>query len=139
MSLDTMRSYAENSLATFMNANYPSVPVKYSNVPWRQPETEWVDIHVLDGKAFAAELGRVAVDRHVGLLQVDVLVPRNTGTSAAFQLIEAICNIWRKVDVSLSDNAVVKFRIPEFHDMGENGGFYRVCGRVPYIRDEPRK
>lgn len=138
MTLASTRQYAESSLATYMAASYPGVPVKFPNVPWQQPETTWVDIHVLDGKSFPAELGVVAVDRHVGLVQVDVLIPRNQGTAVAIAMVEAICTQWRKQHVTLSDNAVLRFRVPEYHDLGENGGFYRMCGRVPYVRDEPR-
>jgi hypothetical protein len=137
MSTDSHREYAENATLAFMNTNFPGVPVKFQNVDFSQPQTTWVAFYLIDGKSFMCNLGTRKVDRHVGLLQLDVMVPAKAGTKAAYAIGEAWGKAFRDQDVGLSDGAVAKSKTYDVTDMGSHNGFYRVAFRVAYWRDEP--
>lgn len=137
MSLDALRQYAESATMAFMAAHYPGTPTRFENVSFTQPATQWAAVYVLDGKSFLANIGTKKVDRHVGLIQLDVMVPAFAGTKPAYAIGEAWGKVFRDQDVRLPDGAVTKFKTYEVTNMGTHNGFYRVVFRVPYWRDEP--
>jgi hypothetical protein len=137
MSLESLRVWAEGTIQTAMHASYPAVRIKFDNSPFQQPDLIWTAFCILDGKSVAVNLGTLKVDRHVGLVQFDVLAPQNSGTSYANQIAEFGGKQFREKKVSLSDGAVVVFKTPAFRHMGTSGGFYRICVSVNYWRDEP--
>lgn len=137
MSLDSHRKQAESAILSAMTAAYPSVKIKFQNANFRQPETPWIAFFMLDGKSLQANLGASSVDRHVGLVQIDVQVPNNSGTKNGNAIAEFCGNVFRKTRVVLDDGAVVRYRTPEFTSLGEQVGFYRIMCRVAYWRDEP--
>lgn len=136
MSLESLRVYAESALQSAMATAYPGVSVRYENARFHQPETAFVDFCLLDGKSFAANMGTRKVDRHVGVAQIDVMVPERSGTSQGNQIAEFAGKVFREQSAGLSDGARVIFRTPAFTYVGRQGGFYRIMVRVPYWRDE---
>jgi len=136
MSLDSMRVYVESTYQAAMQASHPSVPVRFDNINFQQPQTAWADLCILSGKSFAANLGSKVVDRHVGIVQVNILVPQRSGEKLANDLAEFSGQVFRRKNQILSDGAVARFRIPEFARSGQSLGFYSVIVRIPYWRDE---
>jgi hypothetical protein len=139
MSLEAQRVWVETLFKNQIGAQYPAVPIKFENAHFIQPETPWVALFILDGSAFQTELGVQTVDRHTGLVHVDVLVPQHTGTSRANTIAEFVGNVFRRQTATMSDGAVVRFRVPSMTKLGEQSGFYRLVCRIPYIRDEVRR
>jgi Bacteriophage related domain of unknown function len=147
MSLEAMRSYCESTYMAAMAASYPDVAVKFDNTQFLQPQTMWVDFCIIDGKSFACNMGTLKVDRHVGIVQMALLVPENAGTAVGNPVMDFSGKVFREQKVRLSDGAVVVFRTPSFHYgamFSERGlrpesmlGFYPMVTRVPYWRDEP--
>ena len=136
MSMETLRVWAESTIQSAMHISYPAVPIKFDNAPFKQPDTAWTAFCLLDGKSTAVNLGTIKVDRHVGLVQFDVLVPQNSGTKLANLICEFGGKQFRDQRVTLSDGAVVKFQTPSFRHMGTSGGFFRTVCSVVYWRDE---
>lgn len=132
MSLAYLQKYTEMTTMTGMN----NIPVKYDNIPFVQPDTVWGAVCIIDGKSAIVNLGTLKVDRHVGFVQFDVMVPQNTGTRQAAQLAEQFGKLFRDKIVSLDDGAKVVFKSPQFITLGISNGFYRMCCRVAYWRDE---
>ena len=139
MSLESCRVWVETTFKTAMTASHPTVPVKYENAPFRQPTTEWVALHILEGSAFPTELGPTPCDRHVGIIQIDVLVPADHGTVVANTLAEFTGSVFRLIHVTLSDQAYLRTEVPSFKYWGIQNGFFRVTVRVKFKRDEPRR
>jgi len=137
MSLEAMRLWVETNVQTAMANAYPAIPVKYDNARFIQPETTWTSLRLIDGKSFGTNLGNHKVDRHVGLIQFDVLVPEHTGTSQANTIASFIGDFMKNRKIGLSDGSSVVLRQPEYKNIGRNEGFYRVMCRVPYWRDDP--
>lgn len=137
MSMDAHRQQAELTVQQAAATAYPAVLLAWENVPFTQPETTWMKTFLVEGRGFLTNLGRGRqIDRHVGLVQVDVMVPENVGTSPAIQLAEWAGKLFRLQTVSLADNAVVRYRVPEVANHGIQNGFFRTTMRVLYCRDE---
>lgn len=136
MSLESLRVWAESTIQTAMHVSYPAISIKFDNSPFQQPDRAWTAFCILDGKSVAVNLGTVKVDRHVGVLQFDVLVPQNTGTSQANLIAEFGGKQFREKKISLSDGAVLTTKTPSLRHMGTSGGFFRICVSVGYWRDE---
>jgi hypothetical protein len=137
MSVESLRVWAESTVQTGMTTNYPSVPMRFENASFLQPDTTWATFIVLDGKSFLANIGTLKVDRHVGLFQFDVMLPINSGTSLGGQIAQFVGDLLRARNVSLSDGAVLVTKSPQITNLGIQNGFYRIMCRVPYWRDEP--
>lgn len=139
MSLEALRVYSEGLVQTSMNSQYPAITVKYENAPFPQPDGAWASFSVNDGHGLLVNIGTRKVDRHLGIVQFDSLVPQNTGTSMANQVAEYIGNIFRDSQALLQDGSKVIFKAPSYISLGVQGGFYRICMRCGYWRDEPAR
>lgn len=136
MSLETLRIYSESAVQTGMRNTYPSIKVKFDNTPFVQPDSTWCAFCIIDGRSAIVNIGTLKVDRHVGFVQFDAMVPQNSGTSQANRLVEYFGHLFRDKVVGLSDGAKVVFKSPQFIPLGISNGFYRLCCRVSYWRDE---
>jgi hypothetical protein len=110
----------------------PSVPINPSP---QLADTPWVALFVLDGRSF--HVPALNVDRRVGLVQVDLLLPAQTDLfgltpTQANQILEYICNQFRNSHQQLSDTSILMFRTPEYRAIGDR----RLMGWVPYWRDD---
>ncbi len=137
MSLEHLRIYSQSRLLTAMNAQYPAIPIQFDNAPFVQPDTMWGGFSIMDGNSKIVSLGTQKVDRHVGFVQFDVLAPQNSGTAVATQVAEFVGRTFRDVITQLPDQSKVVFKSPQFISRGMQNGFYRMCMRCAYWRDEP--
>ena len=138
MSRDAHNKSFETTVASALAGTYPNVLIQYDNVPLEQPDGPWVATCLMDGRGRQMELGPVTTDRHVGFIQIDVLVPQLTGTAVCSQIAEFLGNAFRRQTVFGSDGCRIIYQVPQYITRGNNKGFYCICVRVPYWRDEPR-
>lgn len=68
------------SIEKRMNANWSGSAVKFDNVPFDYPSQKYVALHVLFGDGFQASLGDTPFFRHVGIVMLQIFVPKETGT-----------------------------------------------------------
>jgi hypothetical protein len=136
MSQESMRIWTENTVLAAMQASYPAVGVRFGNAVFLQPDTPWAKLVVIEGSSFGVNLGTRKVDRHVGLVQFDVLVPDRQGAALGNQIAEFIGDTLKTRKVRLADGAPVTFHEPTYMDWGRSGGFYRIICRVGFWRDE---
>ena len=68
------------SIEKRMNANWSGSSVKFDNVPFNYPKEKYVALHVLFGDGFQASLGDVPFFRHVGVIMLQIFVPKERGT-----------------------------------------------------------
>jgi hypothetical protein len=137
MSMDAHRAQAELAVQAAAAVAYPGVPVSFENVPFTQPETAWMKVYLVEGRSFVVNLGRGRqIDRHTGYVQVDVLIPENTGSSPAIKMAEWAGTIFRLQNISLADNSVVRYRVPATANHGIQSGMFRCTMRIPFWRDE---
>lgn len=137
MSLDLMRQYVEVRLTNLLASSNPGMKIKYENVKFDQPSGQaYVSIYIIEGDSFRTNLGSSLVERHVGVLQIDIMTPEGTGTSARNQLADTIGGFFREQEAGFVDGSYVKFRNPRNTSLGNEGLFDRIAVSITYRRDE---
>lgn len=137
MSIESMRKFVETTLTNQLALTHPTVKIKYENVKFIQPSgVIYVSTFLLEGDAFQASLGNKFVERHVGVLQIDIMTPEGIGTAGRNSLADRISEIFRRLNSLLDDGAYVQFRIPRSTALGNEGLFDRMAVSVSYYRDE---
>ena len=147
-----MSSEAERkAIGTLFNTGWGSTtPISYQNRDFSPPEgSEWVRLTINPADSFRIELGTgLKHERTVGIVQVQVFVPANTGDGRSTELGDMVADIFRDQQVDLldpSDGVTVMgriiFRTPTLRPIGVDtrlemkGLFYQMNVSVPYVRD----
>lgn len=63
-----------------MNANWSGSAFKFDNVPFDYPKEKYVALTVLFGDGFQASLGDTPFFRQVGVIMLQIFVPKEIGT-----------------------------------------------------------
>lgn len=120
-----------------LSANFTTLPIKYENVPFKQPATAWVAITVIPAGGERISIGTtVKRHRYVGNLQIDIFVPEDTGTSAARGYADTIDIIFRDQQFSAGVSGTITCRTPTYISGGVQDGYYRAILNVAYYRDK---
>jgi hypothetical protein len=113
-------------------------PIQWENMPFTQPTGGiWLAIFILDSESFQASLpAGTTLYRHPGIVQIDVLGPRDQGTKQLTDAIDLLTTIYRRKTVITSDGQHVKFKVPRTMNLGEQNGWWRYSFRVEFHREE---
>lgn len=137
MSLESMRRAVETRLTTQLTLTHPTVKIKYENVKFVQPKNvPYVSVFIIEGDSFQANLGKSFTERHIGIVQIDIMTPEGVGTNIRNQLADRIGAIFRRYQESLLGGGYVHFRTPRNTPLGNEGLFDKMAVSIPYIRDE---
>ena len=135
MSEDSMRQWVEDTLITQMGANYPNWGVKIPNVKFER-DGNYVDYNILEGDSQQTTLGPVASTRHVGVLQLNVMVVQNTGQGEMNAVVASLGSWFGRAGVTLVDCARLVTRTPSPRWMGTSDGYAWKAISIPFYRDE---
>lgn len=96
--ISDIRTLLEGRLKTWADAQSPSIPVAWQNVPFTPPTGRFLRAWVMP-----AETGSETLDgahrRYAGVFQVNVFVPQGTGPAAGEALAEAIAALYPMNDL----------------------------------------
>lgn len=136
MSEETHRVWVEQRLIAAMPVQFPDVSLEMPNIKFTPTNGEpYVKYTILGGEGAAAEVGE-GIDRQVGVLQLDVLVPLNSGTGELTRLADYCVKMFAKQSAVLTDGAYLRHRAGYSKYLGENSGLARRACTIPYWRDE---
>jgi hypothetical protein len=90
----------------------------------------------LAGEARQGELVQGGFDRAVGVLQIDIMVPENSGTQDLNRVGDYLKGALSKKSFVLANNAVLNFRVGSHRYIGVSEGMARQSFRVGYWRDD---
>jgi len=126
-----------NAIEARMVANYSTYKVKFENTKFKPPvNTPWLALTVQDGEAFNASIGTARrVQRHPGIIQVDIYVPENQGTKTSREIADAVAVIFNTVQFSLGSSGTISTRAPALQGLGIEEGWDRKVLSIPFIRD----
>lgn len=137
MSLELFRQYVESRLTTQLASSDPLVKIKYENVKFVQPVgSTYVSIYLIEGDSFQANLGNSFTERHVGVLQIDIMTPEGTGTKYRNELADRIGGFFRAKQIGMVDGSYAWFKTPRNTALGNEGLFDRIAVSITYTRDE---
>lgn len=116
-------------------------PVAWPNLQfdWRDDAVDgsgrpkaWVRFSIAGGfdGAFQASLGPTPIQRHTGVVFVQVFAPMDKGASEALTLADTAAAVFRG-----QSTAGVTFRTPSVNAVGSDGTFYQVNVTAPFWRD----
>lgn len=138
MSEATMRSAIETRLKQACDAE--SVPLQIEDTKAHKPDSgAYVTMEILGGDSRRANLGGKRTVRHVGVLQIDCMYPKDSGMGPVTRLGEAVGKWFDEWEKKLPDNASITFKTPRQVNLGVQGEHQRVSVSIPYRRDEGPK
>jgi hypothetical protein len=132
-----MRKSCEHRLSQYLQSRTPPVHFSFDNTKANKPAGKpYVEMTIIEGKSRRANLGGKRTVRHVGVLQIDVLYPKDTGMGSVEELATACSKLFDEWSTILDDNARLNFKTPVLKDLGSKYEFVRIAVSIPYWRDE---
>lgn len=89
MSQAIIRQALETKLATWAGTQNPVIPVAWENVPFSPPATRYVRSNLIPAPTLSQTLEKTHV-RYSGIYQVTLVMPNNSGPSAADTLVDSL-------------------------------------------------
>lgn len=122
----------ETKFQTDWTAANPSVPIRFKNVPWKQPTSgEWVALTIIPGDGRQDSLGSGKLERQLGIIVVQVFTPKGGGSRRSLTLADSVASVFRYQTLSDANVAVV-LRTPMLTNVGERSDAYQDNVRVPF-------
>jgi hypothetical protein len=134
---DDFISEVETIFRDGMTAEYGSaLPLYYSNVPVPSTVENFAVIHVIPSDlAIPINLGKEADSRNVGVIQIDVFAPKDTGAGEARRIAAFAGKLFRRKKHPVTEEGIVTFKDPVARDRGEVRGRHKQQMDIPYRYD----
>lgn len=99
------------------------------------PKASWVSVTIRSAEAHQIEIGSPkVVQRHPGLVMIQVFSPANWGDKTALDLADQVAALFRRQRLSYTDGSIL-FRTPTVRAIGVDGAFFQVNVSIPFVRD----
>lgn len=137
--LDEVRKAVTSKLQTSGFAStFPDVPIQYPNIAFSPPaDKTYIRISIIQGDSIQAQLTTTRqIDRHVGILQFDVVTPLDSGTSKQNDVADFLGKIYRRAAIPTLSAGTLNFKTPSILTVGQERGADRLVVRIPFQRDE---
>jgi hypothetical protein len=116
-------------------ARQPGVPVGYENQPFDQPKNApWAYITLVPGEVGRKEVSSAQVMRICGVVNVQLMVPQDTGTRKLHEMAAAVVKIYGDRDFPLADGKVTTRNV-EIRNRGLMHGFYTFSVQAEFKYD----
>ena len=125
------------TIETHFQDNWTSTEVEYENAkPFRKQQAgslpaRFVRLRVVEAGRQQIALGTARAIRAVGLVVVQILVPRNDGSRESLKLADLIAAIFDRVCVNN-----VQFRVAEVQPVGATDEWWATNVSVPFLVTE---
>lgn len=130
-------THVEKRIVTQVGFHYPEFLVDINNAPEDQ-HPKRVAYMMLGGKSSRSTLG-AKWDRHVGVLQIDVIVPDNAGNGERDEVCDFLADVFNEYEATLTGDVRLRFKVPSQRDFGSSTGESKKIISVPYWVDVPKR
>lgn len=137
--LDQVRqAVIQKLIASGFAATFPDVPIQYPNTSFKTPDDKtYIRLSIIQGDSIQAQLSNTrSVDRHVGILQFDVVTPLDVGTKKQNDVADFLGKVYRRTNVVTPSAGTLVFKTPSTLTVGQERGADRLVVRIPFRRDE---
>jgi len=87
-------------LATYLNSNFTTVPIRWENKKFNQNIEEFVDFFIRPGKASPISLGNTLISyEKIGLLVLSIFTPKDSGTDRNKKIADELITLFLKQQV----------------------------------------
>ena len=130
-------SAVEEFFANYMAANHAGVPFFFENSKASNEQGLHAVIHILPSEdVLPINLGITSKSRNVGLVQVDVYGPKDTGAGPTNTLAYQIGKAFKRQQLTIvAENGHCVFKDHSVQSRGEVRGKHKEQMRVPYRYD----
>lgn len=118
-------------------ANWTYTATAYDNRPFTDtPGASWARISVRDGDARQVTIGPATMDRHAGVVMIQIFTPLFRGSEQNRWLADKAAQIFRKVSVPITNYGQVTFSVPYMVASEQSGdNWWQVTVVCPYAFD----
>jgi hypothetical protein len=137
--LDEVRkAVTEKLLSSGFSTTFPDVPIQYPNQSFETPDDKtYIRLSIIHGDSIQAQLAATRqVDRHVGIVQFDVVTPLDVGTKKQNDVADFLGKIYRRTNIQTATAGTLVFKTPSNFVVGQERGADRVVVRIAFRRDE---
>lgn len=114
----------------------PSAQVWFENAPVPAHAPVQVFLHVLASEdVLAINIGNKSKSRNVGLIQVDVFVPKDEGSGRAYNYAYDAGRVFKRQVITVHGEGKITLRDPGITSRGDVNGKFSYMMRVPYRYD----
>lgn len=132
----TFLSEVEALFSNYMTANQAAIPFYFENSKVPTDLDIYAVLHILPSEdVLPINVGINAKSRNVGLIQVDVYGPKDTGAGATQTLAYQIGKAFKRVNLLVATEGHAVFKDPSVQSRGEVRGRHKEQMRVPYRYD----
>lgn len=137
--LDEVRQVITTKLKTSgFSTTFPDVPIQYPNQAFSAPDNKvYVKVTIIAGDSIQAQLTNTnQVDRHVGIVQFDIVAPLDSGTKKQNDVADYLGKLFRRQNIPTLTAGTLVFKTPNNVNVGSERGADRQVVRIPFRRDE---
>lgn len=137
--LDEVRQAITTKLSTSgFTAAFPNVTIAFPNQPFETPDNQtYINVSIIHGDSQLAQISTdKSIDRHVGILQFDVVTPLDSGTKLSGDIADFLGKTYRRLAIATPSAGTLIFKTPTHLVVGQERGAYRLVVRIAFRRDE---
>lgn len=118
-------------------ANWTYTQTAYDNVSFNDvPGTAWARLAIRDGDARQLTMGQLTIDRHAGVVMIQIFTPLLQGIDRSRWLADKAASIFRKVDMNVSGEGKATFAVPYLIASEQSGDdWWQTTVVCPYYYD----
>lgn len=116
--------------------NFSALPIQLPNVPFTPPDNSpYIRLDILFGNGVQASIGGNPLDRYVGVIQILILVPEDTGQGTMLTYADTIATLFTRKQLESGNSGLIRTRVPSFQALGIKEGWNVGAVSVQYTRD----
>lgn len=133
MSDAIVTTYIEKRIRSQINFQYPGYQMDDRNVEENTAKKR-VAYLIIGGKATRSTLG-AKWDRHIGILQIDVIVPARDGNGERDEVCDFLADAFNEWEDTLANDIRLRFKVPSQRDFGTVTGESKKIVSIPFWVD----
>ena len=127
-------SYAQEriDIESRLNTGWTTTPIAWDNIPYVPvPGTAWIRCTILPGNAEGLAFGKDTEIEYLGIIDIGIFVPKDTGSNTARQYADTLAAIF-----NLEDFGTVDCDEAYAQNLGTEEDWYRLSVTIPFTRRE---
>lgn len=123
--MDSIREVISTTFSEEFPVRQPGVPFFFENTRYEQPRgSPWVHVAIVDNKSIRQNIGNPRQFRQMGIVNVSCMVPENTGTKRAREIVHSVFEILVDREWSLSPSGSLVTYGAERRTRGNINGWF---------------
>ncbi len=130
---------AERTAIEAKFASWTTTSVKWPNLPFQQPSSAWIAVHIVNGSSSEISVAPPILRRHLGVVIVQIFDKENNSEATIRTLadqVEALFLNQPQNEIRISATETVRFWAPSLGAAQTVNGWQQRNVTIPFERDE---